>query len=303
MRDGAKRLERESGSITILALWALAIVAVILAAVAATTRAEIAIAGNAVAAARARHAAEAGAQLGLVWLLRRRNEAIADFEGTPEIWQDGSALVEIRIVDEAGKIDINLAPTELLAGLFVAVGQSREEALLLACAIATRRGNAPATCPGGTAERSGGYRFTAPEELAQLPGFDGTIYDKIADYVTVATGATAIAPRAAARPVLLAVPGATPELVDAYLGNRAAWRDFGGLGDNQIAAAAGLYVMASPRRDFTISALSAVGQARHRADLQVRLTGLANHPYELIAWRTPPAERSRAATPPPRRVP
>lgn len=292
---------KQRGSVAILALWAMAIIAVFLAAAGATTRSEVLIARNTIAASRARHAAEAGTQLGLERLLRRHAVAGAVFDGTPERWQDGSIRVDIAIVDEAGKIDLNLAPVELLAGLFVAVGEPRETALLLGCNIADWRGEVGPGCPepAESAPRQP-HRFAAPEELAQLPGFDEPLYGAVADYVTVATGASAVAPMVAPRTVLLAVPGATSTLVDSFLESR---RE---LGADLMAAMAGpvAYLMASPGRDFTISAVAVTSDgARYLADLQVRLTEQLNHPYEVVAWRTPPVDRGRAAAPPPRRIP
>ena len=292
---------RERGSVAILALWAVAIVAVLLAAAGATTRSEVVIAGNMVAASRARHAAEAGTQLGLERLLRRHATGSAVFDGTPEHWQDGSVRVDVAIADETGKIDLNLAPVELLAGLFVAVGEPRETALLLACNIADWRGETGPGCPAPfDAAPKRPHRFAAPEELAQLPGFDETLYGAVGDYLTVATGASAIAPLVAPRTVLLAVPGATPTLVDSFLDARRQ------LGADQLAAVAGpiSYLMASPGRDFTISAVATTaGGARYRAELQVRLTDQPARPYEVVAWRTPPVDRGKPVAAPARRVP
>ena len=107
-------MSRERGSIAIVALWGVALIAVLLAAASAATRSEVFVAGNALGSARARLAAEAGTQLGLARLLRGERD--------PQTWQDGGTAVRIAIVDEAGKIDINLAPLDLLAGLFTAAG-------------------------------------------------------------------------------------------------------------------------------------------------------------------------------------
>src|SRR3954463_3795405 len=121
----------EAGSIAILALWGVALIAMLLAAATFTTRTEVRIAENALGGSRARLAAEAGTQLGLFRLLRRRGEGGGGFDGGAEAWQDGTIRVAISIVDEAGKVDLNNAPLELLAGLFVALGRPRETALLL----------------------------------------------------------------------------------------------------------------------------------------------------------------------------
>lgn len=302
-RTGGKRTGGECGSIAILALWGVALIAVVLGAMNFLTRSEVAIAGNLIAAARARHAAEAGTQLGLARLLRRQSDGAQALALAAEQWRDGPAQVEIAAVDEAGKIDINLAPLELLSGLFVSAGRPREEAILLACNILDHRGDANPLCPEpAEAGAAHGGRFAAPEELAQLPGFDDELYAAIADCVTVATGATAIDPRAAPRPVLLAIPGATPALVDAFLASRAMWQDASAAAAGGMAAAAP-YVMPSPQRDFTIVAIATAGRARSRADLQVRLSSVPNQPYEVIAWRTPPPDRGMPGTPPAARVP
>jgi general secretion pathway protein K len=295
----------EAGSIAILALWGVAIIAVLLAAATFTTRTEVRIAENAIGGSRARLAAEAGTQLGLLRLLRRRTEGTRVFDGSAEIWQDGSTRVAVSIIDEAGKVDLNNAPLPLLAGLFAAVGRSREAALLLACNVLERRGQSDGVCPEpgeDTPRRS--QLFVVPEELAQLPGFDDALYDAVADYVTVATGASAIDPRVAARPVLLAIPGATPDLVDAFLENRARWRELVSAGNTLNLLPGAAFVVISPATDYTIKTVAATaGGARYRADLQVRLTDRDKAPYQIVAMRALPRDRGHSESVPARRAP
>jgi general secretion pathway protein K len=289
MRGEETRHDSQRGSIAILALWGIALIAMLIAPVAFATRGEIRIAGNALAESRARLAAEAGTQLGLQRLLHRYGSSAA-FDGTPEGWALGATRIAIGITDESGKIDLNVAPLELLTGLFAAVGEPREAAALIACDVLDRRGDYGTGCPQPDVAHVG-RRFAVPEELAEVPGVGDRLYDRIAPYVMVATGASAIDPRVATRPVLLAIPGATEGLVDAFLDSRKMWSDLDS-GDAGMLAAAGAYVMVSPRRDFTIAAVAATADgARYRAELQVRLTGSAAQPYQVIAWRTPPVER------------
>jgi general secretion pathway protein K len=290
MRQGDER-----GSVVILVLWGMAIVFVLLAAASFTTRSEIVIARNEVAAMRVRHAAEGGTQLGLAHLLARRAAGIAIFDATQETWQDGAVSVAIAIADEAGKIDINVAPPALIEGLFEAVGRTREDALLIACRVIEHRSGTSPCAPMLADDRmpARGALFTAPEELAALPGIGDRLYAAIADDVTVATGASAIDPEVAPRTVLLALPGATPALVDAYLAARQSWREMAPEMSGFGTLPGFPYLMVSPARDFTISATAtAPDGARYRAALQVRLTGQAGQPYIVIAWRTPlPAPR------------
>ena len=281
----------ERGSVAILALWGAALIGILLLAAGFSSRSELLIARNTLALTRARLAAEAGTQLGLVRLLRRHRDPAVMFDGTPAVWRDGGATVRIAIADEAGKLDINEAPAALLTGLLVAVGEPRDSALLLACNIVDRRGGVDPACPEG----AGGnrpHRFAAPEELAQLPGFGDALYNRIADCVTVATGASAIDPSVAPRAVLLALPGASESLVDSYLARRATWHSLAGTDDLLKELPASPYLMASPRRDFTISAMATTADgARFRADLEIRLGELASQPYRVLAWREPPADR------------
>jgi general secretion pathway protein K len=287
----------QSGSVAILVLWGVALIFILLAPVAFGTGTELRMTENSLAYARARHTAEAGTQLGLARLLHRQQDGAGVFDGTPEAWRQGSATIRIAIADEAGKIDLNVAPFDLIAGLFAAAGRSPAEALLLACNVLGRRGEAGAGCPepddNGPPAPQRVRRFTVPEELAQIPGIDPTLYDRIADGVTVATGASAIDPLVAPRLVLLAVPGATESIVDAFLESRATWRRSIPDGGSLAQLAASPYLMRSPGRDFTISAIATAEQAGYRADLQVRLTGQAARPYEVIAWRTPPVDRGK----------
>ncbi|HYM72733.1 MAG TPA: hypothetical protein VET89_07105 [Stellaceae bacterium] len=300
MREAAPERNRERGSVAILALWGVALIFMLLAPVAFATRTELQVARNALGASRARLAAEAGTQLGLARLLRRKEAGTVYFDGAPEIWQQGSTHIAIAISDEAGKIDLNVASQELLTGLFIAAGRARNEAALLACNVLDWRGQTGADCPGPAegagAARPAARRFAAIEELAQLPGIDDSLYDRVADSITVATGASAIDPMVAPRLALMAIPGATASLVDDFLDRRASWHDAVSAGGTLGLAAAAPFVMASPRRDFTIAATAKTPEgARFRAELQVRLTDRPARPYEVVAWRTPQADRGGEA--------
>jgi general secretion pathway protein K len=293
----------ERGSIAIVALWGVALVFMLIAPVAFATRGELRIATNAIADTRARLAAEAGTQLGIVRLLRRYDAGTAAFDGTPEDWRLGTTKVAIAISDEAGRIDLNAAPQELLEGLFVAAGVPREAAELTACNVLDRRGDTGTMCPETDAPHPA-RRFSVTEELAEVPGVGERLYDRVAESVTVATAASAIDPLVAPREVLLAIPGATATMVDDFLDSRATLHDLASAGVGVVPASAAQYLMTSPRRDFVIAATATTdGGARYRADLQIRLTGQSAHPYQVVGWRTPPANSGQDAPRLPHRAP
>ncbi|HTZ36284.1 MAG TPA: hypothetical protein VMB84_09695, partial [Stellaceae bacterium] len=116
--------------------------------------------------------------------------------------------------------------------------------------------------------------------------------------------ASAIDPLVAPRLALLAIPGATADLVDDFLRSRATMRDLASIGAGMIPPGMSGFLMASPGRDFTISAIAlAADGARYRADLQIRLTERAAQPYQVVAWRAPPVDRGTQRPPIARRVP
>jgi general secretion pathway protein K len=286
MRRSATTDAGERGMILVVVLWAVAIISFVLVAVNFTAQSEVFVARNSIAIARARHAAEGGIQIGLARLLARQADPNAAFDGTPEPADIAGTPVGIAITDEAGKIDINVAPMELLVGLFKAIGRPPAEATLLACQIVNHRGDSDPACGPASTERRPHPLFSSTGELAFLPGFDPATYAAVADYVTVRTRATAIDPRAASRTVLLAIPGATASVVDTYLGQRAAFRD---LGPDTIeeALVASPALMLSQRHDFTIRAHAVAGAAQYTVDMEVRLTPGAERPFTIVAWHTP----------------
>ena len=122
--------------------------------------------------------------------------------------------------------------------------------------------------------------------------------------ITVISGASAIDPMVAPRAVLLAIPGATASLVDSFIESRATMRNLGAADAELIPSGAAPYVVTSPGRDYTIGATAmTIEGARYRAELQVRLTGRAAQPYQVIAWRAPPADRGVMPVATSRRIP
>jgi general secretion pathway protein K len=285
---------RERGVALVVVLWGLALVAVAVIAIGLAGRSQTLLARNAVENARARLAAEAGVQLGLRRLLAAAAQGgIRSFDGTPETWKSGDgADVAVAIRDEGGKIDLNEAPPELLAGLAVASGAPPVEAQRIACAIVERRGYLPAGCvPSGAMPGL----FAALEELRFVPGVTDALYARMAPAATVHSGATTIDPRVAGREALLAVPALAQDIVDTILARRETrrdtyWRDdplSGGPDSDMLRDRR--YFAVSAAQIFAIAASArSAGGGRAKAEAVVRLTEDTKRPYLVLAWRVPP---------------
>jgi len=141
----------------------------------------------------------------------------------------GTAEVIVDYRSESARIDLNLAPKELLAGLFVALGARREDAAAYADRIAAWR--TPPTAETADAEtslygaagkdyrpRRGPFQHTA--ELTLVLGLPQVLIDRALPYLTVYSGQAEINLLDAAPEVVAALPGVTPEWLHVLLAQR-----------------------------------------------------------------------------------
>ena len=192
------------GFALILAIWALAAVALVTTVVATGVRRESTLTRNALDGAAARHLADAAVHLIAA--------ALADPAGASALRVDGTAMpltvegatVEVRILDEGGKVDLNEAPAELLQGLLVAVGAAPREATAIAAAIVAWREQ---RMRESRANPIGSVRFESLAQLARIAGMTPGLLQRLEPYVTIESGLPSVDPWVAPAVVLAAVPG------------------------------------------------------------------------------------------------
>ena len=142
----------------------------------------------------------------------------------------GNATVAADFVAESARIDINVAPKELLAGLFAGLGAPRAAADGYADRIIAWRSS-----PGpGTPDESSYYRaagliyspraapFQHVAELGLVLGIPELLVERATPFLTVYSGQPGINPMNAAPQVLAALPGMDPSRLNAVLTERAA---------------------------------------------------------------------------------
>jgi general secretion pathway protein K len=207
---------RARGAALLLVMWLVALMASLIGAFALSARIERlqervltrgAVAGSA-------------ARAGLEWALVRvgdvdpRRRWIPD--GRAYRWQYDGIPVEIRVVDEQGKVDINAADQPLLMALFRALGVPADKAGAIAGAMIDWRDADPLTQPQGGAEdpeyASAGLPYGAKDapfetvaEVEQVLGMTPAIYALAAPYLTVFTGSGMPDTTFAQAPVLTAM--------------------------------------------------------------------------------------------------
>jgi general secretion pathway protein K len=223
---------RQQGIALILVLWLTILLTVIGASFAYGMRNEALAARNTVSLAQARSLADGAVYRTVFELMRPRTLTdVWAADGSVHAWDEAGSRVTVKALDESGKIDINTAPDGLIKGLLQTAGEQDDDAAArLVDAIGDwkdvddlRRPNgaeAPDYQAAGLSYKPANAPFEAVAELQRVLGMNAAIYGRIADSLTVYSRMTGINPAYASRTVLLAVPGATPDLVDTYIAQR-----------------------------------------------------------------------------------
>jgi general secretion pathway protein K len=222
---------RERGIALVMVLWLSVLLTVIGGAFAFSMRNETLAARNAVSLAQARAVADGAIDRTAFELLRPRMQRSWKADSTPHRWNDGDTGVYVTARDESAKLDLNTGAEPLLRNLFVSVGGLADpEAGAIVDAIADWRDADDLRRPNGA--EAPDYRaansnytpanaaFESVGELSRVLGMTPALYAKVAPALTVHSRQTGVNPLTANRETLLALPGATPEMVDTYITTR-----------------------------------------------------------------------------------
>ena len=201
------------GAALILVLWLTALLAALIGAFAMTARTEYlqgrTLGSGLVAAQAARAGLEYAATR--VSLPDPRLQWLPD--GRSYRWRLGDAEVEVRIVDESGKLDLNGAEAASLAALMRVAGAEPQQADALAAAIVDWRDSDDMTQVQGGAEdpqyAAAGLAWGAKDapfetvaEVQQVLGMTPALYARLAPHLTIFSGLPMADPRFATPEVL-----------------------------------------------------------------------------------------------------
>lgn len=204
------------GAALLLVLWLITLLAALVGAFALTARIEQqqgrvlsrGVAGD--------QAARAGLEYALTRLAMDDPALQWQPDGRPYAWRFHDVDVELRIVDETGKVDLNAADGLLLAALLQATGVEQSNAVQVAGAIVDwRDGDDFVQITGGaeaadyaSAGRPYGAKnapFESVAEVEQVLGMTPALYEAVAPYLTIYSRLPTPDPQFAAAPVLQAM--------------------------------------------------------------------------------------------------
>lgn len=223
---------RNRGVALILVLWLLILLTAVIGGFAQSARIEAMQAHQVRASLIARQAAQAGIEYAVLRMSYPDVDRRWVPDGRPYQFAIGEATLEIRVLDESGKVDLNSASPDLLAKLLLALGVDAARAQSLAAAIVDYRDEDDLLQPNGA--ESGEYSsaglpygpknkpFEAVSELQRVLGMDFTLYQKLEPNVTVYAGGDP-SPTFARPPVLRAL-GFGADNADVFVNQRESWR-------------------------------------------------------------------------------
>ena len=198
-RRGPRCRRTDSGVALLLVIWLIALLTAVVGAFAMAARVEYLQGRTLSDGVVADEAARAGLEYAMTRVvdLDQTRQWLPD--GRDYDWRYGDAQVTVKITDESGKIDLNAADLDLLAGLIQAEGVERTPARRLAAAILDWRDPDSLTQAEGGAEdgdySSAGLPYGAKDapfetvaEAQLVLGMTPELFEKLAPHLTVYSG-------------------------------------------------------------------------------------------------------------------
>jgi general secretion pathway protein K len=203
----------------------------------------------------------------------------------------GGNRVFVTFRSEAARVDLNVAPKALLAGLMIGLGVASDDAAgyadrILAWRAPTERGDDD---PENSFYRTSGVPyiprhapFPAAEELWLVRGIPPAIVERMLPFVTVFSNLAAINVLDAAPQVLAALPNMTPENLQSILLQR---------GDpaldpqSLIGMAGGEGATLAGSRAYRVAVDAELPDGRRSgAEVVILLLEGGNEPYRVLSW-------------------
>ena len=304
----------QSGFALVLVLWVLSLLTIMAGSFALTMRRESTIVAGLKDNAGATAAAEAGIAYAELMLLHP--EQIKRWRADGNIYQVnfGDTQVRLRLLSEAGKIDINKANLALLQGLMIqAPVEESQQAKLIGAIIDWRDQDDLVSIDGAEKKQyeDAGLKyhprnkpFQTLEELQMVLGIDEQVYNWLAPIATVYSGQAQVNLQLASAKVLKLLPNLDAGLIDSYIATRldTARNDLplpvfpAGLVSNGLGAgsnAAVTIVSEAILADET-SALVTATVLKSGGGSQVELPdaadadGAQSQPYKVLEWQRNP---------------
>lgn len=227
MAEGSNGINHRAkrGAVLIIVLWSVAVMSVVVVALSTFARKSTIDAGVDADLMRTEFALHAGIEVGKALIVTTSLEQRVFFDGTAfKVDIGGDRQAEISIMDAAGLVDVNQANTTFIENVAVAAGLTANQARSLVEHIGSLRKNkTPASENADQQKQSGSESeakispvFFSATQLRQLTDASAAAMDQFLPLVGVYGPAGKVNPLAAPSTILAAVPGVTPDDLQAF---------------------------------------------------------------------------------------
>jgi general secretion pathway protein K len=224
------RSRDQAGIALVLVLWVLVLLSAMAVSLALTQRLELAMTANVKEEREARALVAAGIEFMTLQLLLQRGQPESEdwpADGLVRPWAFEGHPIGVAATPETARIDLNMATPEMLESLLRSVGLEDADVQRLRDVIVDWRdgddqhllngAEDPEYDSAGLPYGAKDANFESVEELRQLLGMTPEAYARISPALTVHSARRTVNPLFAAPAVLAALPGMTPEELQAYL--------------------------------------------------------------------------------------
>jgi len=288
--------QSQSGIALVIVLWMLSLLIILATGYSRMVRIETGLTANLVHSSQAKAIAEAGIWQAVSELLKPRFDRIWKSDGTNYSIEFKQGNINLNIIDESGKIDINTAHSELLYGLIQSSDTSEsneEDRLQLLQAILDWRDKDNLVRTNGAEDDDYqrldyGYGakdglFNSLDELQLVLGMTTTIYNRLKPALTIHSHQAGINPNSAPREALLAIPSINVEQVDDFIESRL------NITDTQTPAPLigidSKYLSKSNGQIFSISSEGIIHDTHAKLEVIVLMKQNINKPFSILSWQ------------------
>ena len=289
------RIKSQQGIALVLVLWVLLLLTIITASFSLMARMDRLEANALLSGTQARFSAEAAINLAVLALRDPEDETRMLADGRLYQQEVDGILIEVRAIDERGKLDINATDELTMANMLTGHGLELGDAELLAAAIMDWRDEDELERVNGAEEDAylaaglevgpANRAFLMIEELLQVIGMSYELFRKIEPGITVFSRAGEPDPAFAPVEALMALPDITYEEAVNFVQERNSQQPGDSLGTE---LPSGLVVMEQGRGvTYSIQARATMPNGVwEQLQATIRLGGnRSGSPYRVLRWR------------------
>jgi len=308
---------REEGAVLLLVLLILTLISVLVLSWAQEWRTELKLASNFGEAHKCQRLAEAGVYYALGKLMTAKTAEMSGLQGiapqtqgaSGDLWQGDQrphvlelpdGMVEVRIGDEAGKINLNLAPEALLRNFFAVLGFPEPQIRTMVDSLLDWRTKDSSPRPYGA--KSAYYlsldppyvaknsNFETVEELAWVHGFEASpLIPRLSQWLSVATTRGGINLNTAPLEVLLAMGFARDAAQNIIAARQTIpirnFQDIAQASANPLLGqGVQISFLSSPFFTITSTGMVKKNSGRHTIKAVVRLDTNQRVPWMILSW-------------------